>query len=245
MMTSVPSALPSWMTIKASSMATMYRLTSVPGFDVVATLNYGEQLEPSLDDHPSDVLLLDVNVPTSAGNPNPYPILHEIPNLLQKYPDLNILVISMYTERSLIRAVMEAGASGYVLKDDQKTIRDLGNAVQSVASGGIYFSHRAEPAPAFSERPPGQWAIERPPIGGVVALRRLSGLVQCRSGAQDVGFQFNCPQSALRCLPAAGGAQPRGCDRQGAPIGSDHARSPGSGRLALFGALDQSRSIFS
>jgi DNA-binding NarL/FixJ family response regulator len=38
---------------------------------------------------------------------------------------------------------MDAGASGYVLKDDQATARDLGSVVLSVAGGGIYFSQIA------------------------------------------------------------------------------------------------------
>jgi len=121
----------------------LYRLGSAPGFEVAATISYGEDLEPTLAAHPSDVLLLDINVPTSADNPNPYPILHSIPSLLQKYPNLDILVISMFAERSLIKAVMEAGASGYILKDDQATIRDLANVVASVANGGVYFSQKA------------------------------------------------------------------------------------------------------
>ena len=121
----------------------VFRLSSNPEIEVVATINFGQDLEPTLATHPTDVLLLDVNVPTSAENPNPYPILHEIPKLLQTYAGLNILVISMYAERGLIRAVMEAGASGYILKDDQATARDLGNVVLSVAGGGIYFSQKA------------------------------------------------------------------------------------------------------
>ncbi|MBN1449504.1 MAG: response regulator transcription factor [Anaerolineales bacterium] len=121
----------------------LYRLSSAPGFEIAATLSYGEELEPTLEAHPTNVLLLDINVPTSAENPNPYPILHSIPSLLQKYPDLDILVISMFAERSLIQAVMEAGASGYILKDDQATIRDLANVVVSVANGGVYFSQKA------------------------------------------------------------------------------------------------------
>ena len=121
----------------------MYRLSKVPEFEVVATIRYGEELEPTLAAHSTNVLLLDINVPTSAENSNPYPILHSIPSLLQKYPDLDILVISMFAERSLIKAVMEAGASGYVLKDDQATISDLGNVVTSIANGGVYFSQKA------------------------------------------------------------------------------------------------------
>jgi DNA-binding NarL/FixJ family response regulator len=121
----------------------LYRLGGVPEVEVVATVMFGEELEPTLEERPTDVLLLDVNVPTAPDNPNPYPILHSIPKLLQSHPNLSVLVISMYAERGLIRSVMEAGASGYILKDDQSAIRDLGNVVLSVAGGGIYFSQKA------------------------------------------------------------------------------------------------------
>lgn len=121
----------------------MYRLSAAPQIEVAAAIHFGDELEAAIADHPTDVLLLDVNVPTSAENPNPYPILHAIPKLLQTYAGLNILVISMYAERGLIRAVMEAGASGYILKDDQTTAQDLGSVVMSVAGGGIYFSQKA------------------------------------------------------------------------------------------------------
>lgn len=120
-----------------------YRLDHFPGIEVVATIAYGEDLERTLAEHPTDVLLLDVNVPTSAENLNPYPILHLIPKLLQFYPELYILAISMIAERSLIRSVMEAGANGYLLKDDQDNLQNLGNVVMAVAGGAIQFSPRA------------------------------------------------------------------------------------------------------
>jgi len=121
----------------------VFRLRANPQIEIAATITYGEELEPALAEHPTDVLLLDVNVPTSADNPNQYPILHLIPKLLEMYDGLSILVISMYDERGLIRAVMESGASGYILKDDQSTARDLASVVLSVAGGGIYFSQKA------------------------------------------------------------------------------------------------------
>jgi DNA-binding NarL/FixJ family response regulator len=49
----------------------------------------------------------------------------------------------MHTERGLIRAVMEAGANGYILKDDQAILKDLGSVVKIVAGGGIHFSQMA------------------------------------------------------------------------------------------------------
>ena len=121
----------------------LYRLKGDPLYEVVGTAAFGIELEPLLDAHPADIVILDVSVPTAPDNPNPYPLLHVIPSLLQKHPDLAVLVISMLTERALIQAVMDAGASGYILKDDSAAVRQLGAILQSVATGGVYLSAQA------------------------------------------------------------------------------------------------------
>ena len=121
----------------------LYRLSQTPEIEVVATVTYGDELEPTLIKHPADVLLLDLSVRTAPDNPNPFPILHVIPRLVQKHSNLSVLVISMFSEPGLMRSLIEAGASGYVLKDDQSAFRDLGNVVLSIAHGGIYFSKKA------------------------------------------------------------------------------------------------------
>jgi DNA-binding NarL/FixJ family response regulator len=121
----------------------IYRLSSTTEIEVVATANYGEELESVLSKHPADVLLLDLSVRTSPENSNPFPVLFLVPKLLQKYPNLNVLIISMFAEPGLMRSIMEAGASGYILKDDLSAFRELANVVLSVAHGGIYFSKKA------------------------------------------------------------------------------------------------------
>jgi two-component system nitrate/nitrite response regulator NarL len=121
----------------------LYRLNNFPQIEVISTITCGEELEPIIAKNPTDVLLLDIYVPTSRDNSNPYPILYTIPTLLDLYHDLSILVVTMHNERSLIKSVMETGASGYILKDDQTMIRDLGNVILSVASGAIVFSQQA------------------------------------------------------------------------------------------------------
>ena len=121
----------------------LFRLSRMPDIEVVATGTYGEDLQSMLDEHPVDVLLLDINIPTSLANNNPFPILYAIPRLLHKYPALNILVITMLNQHSLIEALVDAGVSGYILKDDQGSIKELGKIVTMVAGGGIYFSQGA------------------------------------------------------------------------------------------------------
>jgi DNA-binding NarL/FixJ family response regulator len=120
-----------------------YRLSADPGIRVVATGACWEEFEPLLASNPSDVLILDLNVPTSAENRAPFPVLHIIPYLLQQYPQLRILVISMYQQPSLIEALLQVGISGYIFKDDGASIQQLAKVVGVIASGGIYFSQGA------------------------------------------------------------------------------------------------------
>lgn len=119
-----------------------FRLSGNPKIEITAVMAYAEELEPTLAAHPTDVLLLDINVPTASNNPNPYPVLYTIPKLLDHYAGLYILVITMHNERHLANSVMKSGASGYILKDDQAIIRDLDNVILSVANGGIVLSQQ-------------------------------------------------------------------------------------------------------
>lgn len=120
-----------------------YRLLQEHGFAIVAVATYGNQLMPMLQQHPADVLLLDIGVPISEGNITPFPALSLIVELRDRYPNLKIIVISMYDERTLIQSTLKAGVSGYILKGDHATIQDLGKTIRSIMSGGSYLSEQA------------------------------------------------------------------------------------------------------
>lgn len=173
----------------------LYRLGSVPNIEVVATMHYGDELEQVVARTPVDVLLLDIGVPTSATNPNPYPIHFAISNLLQRYPDLTILVISMYAQRAMIKSVMEAGASGYILKDDQAAIKELPAIIQTVDSGGIYLSQSA--ATEIYKRRTGQ-------LEQSLSLRQVEVLSLCASRPDatttDLAQWMNIANSTVRNL---------------------------------------------
>src|ERR1700690_2938420 len=92
----------------------LYRLSQKPEIEVVATLAFGGELEATLAEHPTDVLLLEFNIPNGPMDRDLSPILTLIPKLLQFSPALDILVVSIFADCGLIKAVMEAGASGYI-----------------------------------------------------------------------------------------------------------------------------------
>lgn len=123
-----------------------YRLEhlSDDNIEVVGTAKYAEELEALLANHPTDVLILDVSLPISENNASSFPILYAIPDFLQRYNTLSIIVISMHIEGTLIDRVIKAGAKGYIVKDDQQSIKNLGNIIKSVAhSGGTFLSPQA------------------------------------------------------------------------------------------------------
>ena len=49
----------------------------------------------------------------------------------------------MYQQATLVKSVITAGASGFVLKDDRQAIQELASIVRTVAQGGIHFSRQA------------------------------------------------------------------------------------------------------
>jgi DNA-binding NarL/FixJ family response regulator len=117
-----------------------FRLGGDPRLEVVGAARSWSEFEALLAAHPADVVLLDVGVPAAPGSPDRYPVFHAIPQLLQTYPNLDLLVISMHADRALIEAVLEAGVSGYILKDDAETLQALPAVIATVASGGMVIS---------------------------------------------------------------------------------------------------------
>ena len=118
----------------------LYRLNDDRGIEIVGCAHYGEDLEPLLQSQPVDVLILDLVVPTSADNQQPFPLFHLIPELFKKYPVLRILVISMLTESTLVNSLVDMGISGYIGKEDSQSIQQLKQIINIIATGGVYFS---------------------------------------------------------------------------------------------------------
>lgn len=118
----------------------LYRLKNESRITVVATANYGQDIEPILENHSIDLLIMDINHPISATDQNPSPSLAVITNLKKKYPNLEILVISMHSEVRLIESILDAGASGYINKADSEAIKKLVQIIFKIVDGGLYLS---------------------------------------------------------------------------------------------------------
>jgi len=101
----------------------------------IAVIGYasdGEDALEKIDQLDPDVLLLDISLPKITGFD-----LMRIVN--KKYPDIKILVLSMHTKDEYIFEAINAGALGYLPK--QNTSKDeLLNAVRTVFKGEEYLN---------------------------------------------------------------------------------------------------------
>jgi DNA-binding NarL/FixJ family response regulator len=154
----------------------LYRLAAEPKIEVVATIFFGEDLMPMLAQNQVDVLLLDVQAPTSATNPNPYPVLHSVSAILQSCPNLGILVISMHTQPVLIQSLVDAGVSGYIYKDDYASIRQLARIIFMISNGGMYFSDGA-----YQQMRQGRGGV----AGPTLSPRQIEALSLCAAYPDD------------------------------------------------------------
>ena len=129
-----------------------YILQSLPFVEsVVEAGEYAELLALCRQRLP-DVLLLDLQMPGMDG-----PEVAE--RLLAEFPDLKIIVLSMFSADKFITQMMKLGARGYLPKDVHQ--QELTQALEAVLTTGHYFSERVSRALVRGVQQPARL----PPIG--------------------------------------------------------------------------------
>lgn len=83
----------------------------------------------------TDVLLLDINLPDISG-------IELCKKIRKEFPDIKILGISTFSERSYISRMIENGALGYLIKS--ASADEIAEAVASVMQGKLYMSLNME-----------------------------------------------------------------------------------------------------
>ncbi|HVJ48051.1 response regulator transcription factor [Desulfitobacterium sp.] len=81
------------------------------------------------DTHP-DIIMMDLHSPICNG-------IRAVRQIHTDYPQIRILILSNLCNVEAIRSVLEAGASGYILK--QCSFTELLHAIRAIAEGNSYF----------------------------------------------------------------------------------------------------------
>ena len=124
-----------------------------PDLKVVGETGDGREVLREADALRPDVVVMDFTMPGMSG-------VEATEKLKATHPEVKVLALTVHEDRGYFRRFIEAGASGYALK--QTPAEELFHAIRVVASGGVYLD------PALAGKV----------LGGIVRKATLNSLVR-------------------------------------------------------------------
>lgn len=106
-------------------------LSGSPDLEIVGEAADGREAVRLASTLAPDLILMDLCMPGSNGT-------DAIRNIKRRTPEMKIVVLTVQSTESHIRAALDSGADGYILKDDSGSV--LLAALESILSGKTYLS---------------------------------------------------------------------------------------------------------
>jgi DNA-binding NarL/FixJ family response regulator len=100
-------------------------------FEIIMEADNGEDLLKAMKTSLPDIVIMDLKMPIMDGM--------EATKLIRKnFPEVKVLVVTMYDDDKFIIHLMEIGANGYLLKNAEP--EEIRKAIYSVKENGYYFN---------------------------------------------------------------------------------------------------------
>lgn len=106
-------------------------LNELENVKVVGEAGNGHELLELLKKQDADLIFMDIKMPGMDG-------IEATRRILQKYPGIKVVALTMFDEIGYFNEITDAGAMGFLLK--KTTREELGNAIEQVMAGESYFS---------------------------------------------------------------------------------------------------------
>lgn len=106
-------------------------LSSDENLEVIMEADNGEDLLKALETITPDVIIMDLKMPIMDG-------MEATKAVRKKYPDIKVLVVTMYDDDKFIIHLMENGANGYLLKNTEPD--EIRKSIYAVHENGYYFN---------------------------------------------------------------------------------------------------------
>jgi len=103
------------------------------GWEVCGEAHDGREAVEKTKELKPDIVILDIGMPNLNG-------LEAARQMLHHNPQTKVLILTVTDADELVRAVLDAGARGFVLKSD--ATRDLISAVEALQSNKTFFTSR-------------------------------------------------------------------------------------------------------
>ena len=106
-------------------------LSAQPDIEITGEAEDGQKAIQQANALQPDLVLMDLTMPRMNGT-------DAIRAIKRRNPEMRIIVLTVHKAAEYVRTALEAGASGYVLKDD--THQELLTAIRTVVAGRTYLS---------------------------------------------------------------------------------------------------------
>ncbi|MGC1374649.1 MAG: response regulator transcription factor [Anaerolineales bacterium] len=100
---------------------------------LVATADHGSKMPALVEEYHPDIVIEDV---VFRGK---FDVVAAVGNLKKRSPDVKVLIFTGFKNGVQARALVKAGARGYMLKEDASSL-NVGPVILDLYTGGLYFS---------------------------------------------------------------------------------------------------------
>jgi two-component system response regulator NreC len=101
-----------------------------PDMEVIGEAGDGQEAWQRAKEHQPDVVVMDISMPVCNG-------AEATARLAAECPGVRVLALTFYEDEEYLRQLLQAGASGYLLK--RAAAEELTLAIRTVAAGGVYL----------------------------------------------------------------------------------------------------------
>jgi len=119
---------------KVYTQALLRLLSSNTELNILAVAESAERALEQISDFPVDLVLADISLPQMSG-------IELVEKLHRQYPNLLSAILSGHLTADYVRRAMDAGARGYLVKDDPGGILE---GIQRILNGDLYISADVE-----------------------------------------------------------------------------------------------------
>ena len=110
----------------------LVRLLTLEGrYKVAACLSTAEELLFFLRQASADIIIMDLSMPGMGG-------VEALRRVLLKWPELNIIIFSIYQNPRLAKHVLKLGAKAYITKNSDSRV--LIEGIETITAGGVFCS---------------------------------------------------------------------------------------------------------
>lgn len=106
-------------------------LAGVAEIKIIGEANNGDELMEAIKYRQPAIILMDISLPDISG-------IDLTRQLSQSYPNIRVLILSMYTNEDFVFNAMKAGARGYLPKNTSR--QELLDAIFAIHDGHEFFS---------------------------------------------------------------------------------------------------------